>query len=242
MMRRAARQITRLSGALLAALPLLACLCAAPAAANTDALRSQIEDFVRERADHSVSSISVPPLGDFRIAGADPDSLRVDLSSRASGRMASTVPVTVVISDGERVLKRGVVTVQLRMERPVVVATRAIRKGEPIDPGAIRLERREAATLHGSAVGDPQRVVGMEASRSIRAGAVMRAEWVERPALVERGERVRLVLHGPSLRIDAVGLALSRGAAGDTVRAVNADSRREVIGRVAPDGSIHVAF
>ena len=82
----------------------------------------------------------------------------------------------------------------------------------------------------------------MASRRSIPAGRTLRTDWFEAPAVIGRGDRVRLVLHAGGMRIEGIGQALSDGAVGEVVRVRNADSRREVHGRVAPDGAVHVVF
>ena len=207
-----------------------------------EALRGRIAEFVRARTGDDAAEISVPALGDFSLEGVDPASVRVDLSTRATGRGSTSVPVSVVLSDAGHVLKRGVVTVRVRAERPVVVATRHIRRGEPIGPGDVRVERREARGLPAAHTSDPGDVIGMAAASSISLGQPVRTDRIERPAVVERGQRVRLRLESAQLRIEATGIALSKGAVGDTIRVRNADSRREVTGRIGADGAVHVAF
>lgn len=60
--------------------------------------------------------------------------------------------------------------------------------------------------------------------------------------MVERGDRVTIVLqHGPLL-IQTLGKAQETGAAGEWIRVVNLDSKRELSGRIDPEGRVHVAF
>ncbi len=62
------------------------------------------------------------------------------------------------------------------------------------------------------------------------------------PLLVERGSLVELVLERGALRVRAQGKAREAGHLGESIRVLNRDSRREVVGRVGEDGRVHVAF
>ena len=85
-------------------------------------------------------------------------------------------------------------------------------------------------------------VVGLRAKRSLRKHQIFRASQVEGVPLVERGDRVQIVLQAGALRISAAGKAQEAGALGDWIRVLNMDSKRELSGRVDRDGRVHVAF
>ena len=208
----------------------------------TRSLRSQIERFVEARAGGSFDSIDVPSLGDFELEGVDPSRVRVDLSTRASGRLAGPVAVSVVLSDDAQVLKRGVVTARVNASRVVWVAARRLRKGETLRASDLSQKRLDATAVPRGTTADLRRLTGLELRRSVSEGTPVRTSWVAAPALVERGQLVRLIVVRSGLRIEGRGRAVSDGAAGDRIRVVNTDSRREVVGRVARDGSIHVGL
>jgi flagella basal body P-ring formation protein FlgA len=164
----------------------------------------------------------------------------VDLSTRARGALSGPVPVSVVLSDPQRVLKRGIVTARVNASRVVIVAARALGRGERIQASDLREDRIDASSIPRDVTRDLNRLVGLELRRAVRNGTPIRTTWVEAPTLVERGQLVRLVLVRSGLRIEGRGRAVSDGALGERIRVVNTDSRREVMGCVAPDGSIDV--
>ncbi len=97
-----------------------------------DALRAQIERYVRERAPFPPSVVDVPTLDAFAQAWIAPGDVQVRLSTSPRERFVGTVPITVtVLADGAEV-KRGVVTAQVRAMRPVLVATRDLERGDMV--------------------------------------------------------------------------------------------------------------
>lgn len=233
-----ARASARLAiGAALAAW-LGASLAPTTAFAGEAELRAAIERFVRERAPAPPTAVEVPALSDFAVDGP----AEVRLSTHPREKFLGRVPVTVALRSGDRELKRGVVTVAVRVEQPVLVAARPIRRGERLGPRDVRVERRDAAELPAGWLGDAEAVRGRRARRSLRAGEPLAAASLESAPLVERGQVVRLALRRGSLRIEAAGEARADGRAGDWIKVVNRDSRRELVGRVGDDGVVHVAF
>lgn len=82
--------------------------------------------------------------------------------------------------------------------------------------------------------------VGMELRTTVYAGRPLRPGDLGTPALVERNQIVSLVYRSGTLVILADGRALSRGAEGDVIRAMNLASKSTVSGRIGPDGRIFV--
>ena len=187
-----------------------------------------------------VDSISVPPLGDFALPGIEAGDVRIELSTRARGRLAGAVGVNVLIADADTVLKRGVVTARVEASTRVWVAARSLARGARLTERDLRLERVDLQALPPGATARAADLVGFQLRRALREGAVVRTRFVEPVSLVERGQIVRIVVHGAGLEIVGKGRAVTDGALGEQIRVVNTDSRREILGRVASDGAVHV--
>ncbi len=84
-------------------------------------------------------------------------------------------------------------------------------------------------------------IVGLEAKITLYPGRAILPQHVGAPALIERNQPVTVVYRQGALMISTDARALSRGAAGDIVRAMNLSSRTTVSGQVQPDGSILVS-
>ena len=83
-------------------------------------------------------------------------------------------------------------------------------------------------------------IIGQEARVALYAGRPVRYGDVGPPAIVARNEIVALIYTKGGLRIVTEGRSLGRGAAGDTIRAMNIASRSTVAGKILADGSIEV--
>lgn len=118
-----------------------------------------------------------------------------------------------------------------------VVATRTIRPQEIITADAVRLD----AVQNNGAYGTLDEVIGQEARVAIYPGRVVLRGSVGEPALVDRNQAVELIYELGGLTIRAEGRALGRGAVGERIRVMNADSRTVLFGTVAPNGSIMVS-
>jgi len=86
---------------------------------------------------------------------------------------------------------------------------------------------------------------GMVALQRVPAGTVIRpsALMSPRPGLVvKRNQGVTMRLEGLGFKITALGEALDDGKCGDFIKVRNADTKRVVTAKVAPDGSVEPVF
>lgn len=123
----------------------------------------------------------------------------------------------------------------------VVILKRPVERRQVIQAADVaieRVDRRRALRAGGLALED---VVGMAATRALRAGDTVAVSDVEPPRLVARGELVTLTYERPGMSLTARGRALADGTLGATVTVLNEQSRRTVEGVVAAGGLVRVA-
>ncbi len=205
-------------------------------------LRDGLVAYVEARSPETPAAIEIPPLADFAVPGVARERIEYVLSSHPQAKRVGRVPVTVEVRVDGRVRRRGVVNAHVRVDVPVVVALGPVRRGELIEASDLTVEPRDVSRLPEGWVDDPAALIGQRATRRVMPGTLWRADWAQQPPRVRRGELVPLQLrHGP-LVIQGRGVVRKDARVGEMVSVVNPDSRRELTGRVDPNGVVHVAF
>ncbi len=228
---------------LLVALALLAPPASgAPGRGSADVLRDALEGYVRERAPGEEHSVELPALDDFDLPGVAPEEIEVRLTAHPRQELGGSLPITAVLLVNGAEVKRGVVTIRIRALAPVLVLARPLPKGALLREGDFRLERRDRSALPPGVLGDERFALDQQLTRSLPAGSLLSESLVERPKVVARGQVVELVYQSGSLRIQGRGLARDDGRPGDSIRVENPSSQRVVMGRVDPEGVVHVDF
>jgi flagella basal body P-ring formation protein FlgA len=199
-------------------------------------LRARVEAFVRERAPAPPLRIELPALAALEPAPGAELRMAVHPDTRWSG----SVPITLVYLERGREVRRETVTAQVELAVRAWVAARRLRRGDDVRAEDVREVELSSRQLPQGALLDASAAIGKRAARAVPEGAVWRAAWLETAHLVRRGDLVPLVFMAGGLRIEARGRALEDGSAGAVIRVQNADSRRELAGRVAADGAVHV--
>lgn len=211
--------------------------------AGVATVRADLERFIRARVEDGSVAIKIPNLAIFEFdRSRHPGALRTELSSRSREPFRGRVSVTVALYAGDRLVKRNVVSAYVRVTERIVVASRDLRRGDILEPGDLTHAERDSVRMPTDAIRSIEDALGFRMKRSLRRDRELRRSQIEKVPLVERGDRVMLVLESGALRIQAIGRTKEAGAAGEWIRVINVDSKRELSGRLDREGRVHVAF
>jgi flagella basal body P-ring formation protein FlgA len=120
----------------------------------------------------------------------------------------------------------------------VPVLARMIEKGETLSDEDFIVELR--ALNEGRGAIPVSSAVGMEVTRRLNAGAILRSSDVARAQMVRRGEPVNIVVAKGGLSITTTGRALSGGTLGAPVRVVSIVTNRTLEATVTGPGVVNL--
>lgn len=210
---------------------------------TVERVRADLEHFLAERVEDESASIEMPALRafDFDVSRA-PGEIRTQLTTRSATPFRGRVAITVALYVGDQLVKRAVVSPYVEIADRVVVTRRSLARGHVLTEEDLTYSSRDRAASPADAARDLAALIGLRTKRGLSGDQVVRNGDFEAVPVVERGDRVTLVLIQGPLLIQAAGLARETGASGDWIRVVNLDSKRELTGRVDREGRVHVAF
>lgn len=125
--------------------------------------------------------------------------------------------------------------VQIKLYVSALVATRALKPGDPVTPEDVRTERLDLGT-HPRLITDSAQLAGKILARPTLAGQPLSRDMLRAPIVLHAGDTVRLVYTGPGFALAAEGKATAQAAAGERV-AVRTESGKIVNG-IAREGKI----
>jgi flagellar basal body P-ring formation protein FlgA len=156
--------------------------------------------------------------------------------TQADSRGLVTVQVR-ALADGREVGVRDI-PFRLKFEVRQVVAAKEIPQGTALNAENCRVEKR---TSDRPEPANWQPPYGLVTIRTVAADQDIRAEMLQLPEpaiLVRRNEAVTIRIRRPGLTIEAMGLALQEGRAGEPVKVRNVDSSRIIVCKVNADGTV----
>jgi flagella basal body P-ring formation protein FlgA len=98
------------------------------------------------------------------------------------------------------------------------------------------------ANLPSGIITNIHEALGKRAKRAINVKAVLRADFIELPPLVRRGDVVTVIAESAGLKISAVGKVREKGHRGDRIRVMNLDSGKAIYARVLNSNTVLVDF
>jgi flagella basal body P-ring formation protein FlgA len=115
---------------------------------------------------------------------------------------------------------------------PVVVAVKAVGRGDTLRSTDLKLQRAEAGADRAGAFHAIEDVVGTEATQAIAAGAILQASLVRSPVMVRRGEVVTVYSRAAGIRIRVTARAREDAALGELVTVESLTDRKTYTARV----------
>lgn len=125
------------------------------------------------------------------------------------------------------------VDAEVAMPDAIVAAARPLAKGDIIRETDLVLVPAKRNALQKSAFRSLDEVVGQEAVRSIAAGQVLDANYVQPPVLVKRGDVVTVYAHASGVRIKTTARARQSGSKGELVEVEALADRKRYFARVS---------
>jgi len=145
------------------------------------------------------------------------------------------------IVDGH-VQKKAWATATIEIRGPVVVTRKPLGRYKPITEDDIELQTIDLSDLSGDVITDPAMVLGKRMRRAVGAQIPLRADLIELPPLVKRGDLVMIVAESNGFKITTLGEVKKKGRLGERIPVANMDSKKILQARVIDANTVQVDF
>lgn len=124
----------------------------------------------------------------------------------------------------------------------VLVPRHFLKKHHEIQADDIQIANKNIAVLPQDVITEEKEVLGKRTTLSINNQEVLRLSLLEPLPLVNKGDRVILLIENDQFKITALGEVKEVGRKGDRIRLINLSSKKEVSGRVLDANTVQVDF
>ncbi len=155
---------------------------------------------------------------------------------RSTVRGLATVQIRVVV-DGKDIGSRDI-PFRVKYQRRQAITMADVAEGAVLTPENVKIEKKVSDRPEPAGWRPPY---GLVTTRVLAADTEIREDMiglVQSTVLVRRNETVVIRLNRPGLTVTAVGTALQEARTGETVKVRNDDSRRVIVCKVNPDGTV----
>ncbi len=153
-----------------------------------------------------------------------------------------TIPMSILFFvDGES-YKKVKATVKIQIFKEVVVTKKPLGRYRRITQDDVYMQKMDITNLPNDIITNYKDVLGKRARRNIWAKVALRAEYVEYPPLVKRGDMVLIVAESEKMKITAMGEARKSGRRGERVKVKNLNSNKRIFARIIDENTVKVDF
>lgn len=170
------------------------------------------------------------PAGNLELAVSLPYGVRYN---------APTTAVVTVSVDG-KVSNTAILKFEVKLYQQVVVAARAIAKGEVLGIDNLRLERLDVGRLTTGYYTDINDIAGLLSRRDLKPGTAFSKYLIEKPIVVKRGSAVTIIARTGGIEVTAFGKALQDGYEGQMIRVQNINSQKYMAAKVTGPGTVEI--
>ncbi len=197
-------------------------------------------------------------LGDLLKEGYDARDIHVKLESapaqlkqhvRIRSVTINTMPdiagkgLVLVDFEGEdRKVRSSYVPFRVYEKKKVFYAKRALQRGTSVLADDIASKESYVSENGLLYPNDLQELSGKVLKRDVAPGTFLTTAMLDSPQVIRRGEMVTIMIENSQILVKAKGKAEEPGRVGDKIRVKNLSSDREIVGRVADNGSVVVEF
>ncbi len=165
--------------------------------------------------------------------------LRVRAGCQGIRKGQCSVPVEIVL-DG-KVYRLVQVSINVRIIAPILIATKAITRGEALTADNTAVEERDITRLPDDALTEAP-AADMTASSPFAQGAVIRKQWVCAPPAVKSGDSVLVIVESQGMKVTDKGTAAQDGRPGDRIRVRMGGDAREIRATVSEPGIVTISL
>ncbi|MDO3385088.1 flagellar basal body P-ring formation chaperone FlgA [Gilvimarinus sp. SDUM040013] len=131
---------------------------------------------------------------------------------------------------------------QIKVFEEVVVARRALSRGDIIQPSDLTHKKMNSSELRNGYFLDVQAALGKEVRRNLDAGEIMRDGVLNIPLAINRGDIITLASSNGAITVNTRAEALSNGRVGEQIRVRNLTSERIIVANIVKSGVVEVKY
>lgn len=209
---------------------------------SIEALKLSVQNVVIDELKKNVAqenlSVTVSNLDPRLKLAACSEAKNIRMRNNAQSNAQLTSNVSVGVSCNGDTPWSIFIPVKVEIFQAIVVAKYNIPKGTLITAQDLNVERRSTRSIGFGYTQNIKELVGFESARNISEGDVVRLAHLNKPMIVNRGDKLVLAAGTNGIQVAAPAVAMGEGRVGDQIRVKNTQSNRIVDAFVVSRGQV----
>ena len=159
-----------------------------------------------------------------------------------SSQRAGRIPMILEIRINDQFQKRIRLNTKVLVSQKVIKTIRAVRRGEILSKDEIGFETIETERPSKNAIKSLDYALGYETVRNLSAGEILVPNFIKKPPLGKRGEKILIMAKKGGMTITAPGILKEDGYKGAMVQVLNIESKKIIYGNLIDSNTVKVKF
>jgi flagellar basal body P-ring formation protein FlgA len=155
---------------------------------------------------------------------------------------AGRIPMTLEIRIDDQFKKRIRINTKILVSQKVIKTIRGVVRGEILSNDEIKIETIKTERPLKNAITNIDSALGYEATRNISIGKILISNFIKRPALGNRGDKILILAQKGGMTITTPGILKEDGYEDTMVRVLNMESKKIIYGRLVDSNTVKVKF
>jgi flagellar basal body P-ring formation protein FlgA len=159
-----------------------------------------------------------------------------------SNQRAGRIPMILEIRIDDQFKKRIRLDTKVLVSQKVIKTLRAVRRGEILSNNEITVETIQTERPLKNAITNIDFALGYETTRNISIGKILIPNFIKKPALGIRGDKILIMAKRGGMTITTPGILKEDGYQDAMVRVLNMESKKIIYGRLVDSNTVKVKF
>ena len=159
-----------------------------------------------------------------------------------SSLTAGRIPMMLEIRIDDQFKKRIRINTKVLVSQKVIKTVRAVRRGKILSNDEIKVETIQTERPLKNAITNINSALGYETTRNISIGKVLTPDFIKRPALGNRGDKILIMAQKGGMTITTPGILKEDGYEDAMVKVLNMESKKIIYGRLVDSNTVKVKF
>ena len=138
--------------------------------------------------------------------------------------------------------KRIRLNTKVLVTQKVIKTIRAVRRGEILSKDEIAMETIQTERPSKNAITKFDYALGYETVRNLSAGEILVSNFIKKPPLGKRGEKILIMAKKGGMTITAPGILKEDGYKDAMVQVLNIESKKIIYGNLIDSNTVKVKF
>lgn len=141
----------------------------------------------------------------------------------------------------DRLLERITIPAKIKIFEETFTAAKSLQSGAVISESDIATSKAEVSQYEPDELPLYHEIIGSRLGRSLAKGSIITRGSLEKPKVINRGERVPILVFSGTVSIRTQGTALNDAVSGETVRVKSDNSNSVLSGTAGEDGVVYIS-